>query len=86
MALGKPTVAFYLPEHYFTARGAAIYARPNDDLDFARQIALLMDDPGRRSGIGEEGRERIENNLAWHHQSQALLKAYKTLLSQREAE
>jgi glycosyltransferase involved in cell wall biosynthesis len=84
--MGKPTVAFYLPEYYFTARGAAIYARPNEGLDFARQIALLMDDPGRRSRMGEEGRERIGNNLAWHHQSEALLKAYKTLLSQMEEE
>jgi glycosyltransferase involved in cell wall biosynthesis len=86
MAFAKPTVAFDLPEHNFTARGAAVYARPNEELDFAKQIALLMDDPERRKRMGEIGRERIEKELGWHHQGQALLKAYKTLLSQREGE
>ena len=48
LALGKPVVAFDLPEHRFTAQGAAVYARPNDELDYARQIALLIDNPERR--------------------------------------
>lgn len=86
MAFKKPTVAFNLPEHYFTARDAAVYARPNDELDYARQIALLMDNPQRRSEMGQKGWERIEKELAWHYQGQALLKAYKTLLWQMEAE
>ena len=48
MALGKPIVAFDLPEHRFSAQEAAVYARPNDELDFARQIAALMDAPQQR--------------------------------------
>ena len=64
MALGKPIVAFDLPEHRVTAQGAAVYARANDELDFARQIALLMDDPERRAQLGRQGRERIETELA----------------------
>ncbi len=79
MALGKPIVAFDLPEHRFSAQGAAVYAQANDELDFAGQIALLIDDPERRKEMGRLGRERIEAELGWPHQSKKLLHAYETL-------
>jgi glycosyltransferase involved in cell wall biosynthesis len=79
MALGKPIVAFDLPEHRFTAQDAAVYARPNNELDFARQIARLMDNPEQRQKMGQIGRGRIETELAWIHQEQYLLKAYEAL-------
>src|SRR5207253_2655091 len=34
-----------LPEHRFTARGAAAYVTPNDERAFACTLAQLMDDP-----------------------------------------
>jgi len=79
MALGKPIVAFDLPEHRVTAQDAAVYARPNDELDFAQQIASLMDDPERRKRMGEIGRERVETELAWLYQEKHLLEAYEAL-------
>lgn len=79
MALGKPIVAFDLPEHRVTAQEAAAYARPNDELDFAREIASLMDDPERRKRMGQIGRERIERELAWVYQEKHLLEAYNAL-------
>ena len=79
MALAKPIVAFDLPEHRVTAQGAAVYARPNDELDFARQIAALMDDPKRRRQMGKTGRERVETELAWSHQETHLLEVYAAL-------
>ncbi len=80
MALRKPIVAFDLPEHRFTAQSAAVYARPNEELDFARQLSLLMDDPERRQQMGQIGRERIETALAWSHQEKRLIEAYKALV------
>ncbi len=79
MALGKPTVAFDLPEHRVTAQDAAVYARPNDELDFAQHIAVLMDDPERRKRMGQIGRERIETELAWPCQEKYLLEAYEAV-------
>ncbi len=79
MALAKPIVAFELPETRFTAGEAAIYATPNEELDFARKIATLMDDPTRRKKMGRIGRERVENELAWLHQKDNLLDAYSRL-------
>jgi glycosyltransferase involved in cell wall biosynthesis len=79
MALNKPIVAFDLPEHRVTAQEAAVYARPSDELDFARQIALLMDNPEQRKRMGYIGRERVETELAWPHQEKHLLEAYEAL-------
>lgn len=79
MALSKPIVAFDLPEHHVTAGEAALYARPNDELDFARQILVLMDDPGLREKMGRIGRERVENELAWQYQTKHLIDAYASI-------
>jgi glycosyltransferase involved in cell wall biosynthesis len=80
MALGKPIVAFDLPEHQVTAQSAAIYARPNDEREFARAIAALMDDPDRRRVMGAEGRRRIKTKLGWSHSVPNLLQVYRTVL------
>lgn len=77
MALGKPIVAFDLPEHRVTADGAALYARPNDDLDLARKIAELARDPTRARQMGTLGRKRVESALAWEYSVPRLLDAYR---------
>ena len=82
MALGKPIVAFDLPEHRVTAQDAAVYARANDELDFARQISMLMDAPARRQHMGRIGRKRIKEGLAWPYQAEHLVAAYKALFAE----
>lgn len=79
MTLGKPVVAFDLPEHRVTADGACLFAQPNDALDFAAKIAELMDNPDLQKRLGQIGSERIKNELAWSHQEKYLLEAYKAL-------
>jgi glycosyltransferase involved in cell wall biosynthesis len=79
MALEKPIVAFDLPEHRITAQDAAVYACPNDEMDFARHIAALMDNPEQRQYMGQRGRARVETELAWTNQEKHLLKAYSAL-------
>jgi glycosyltransferase involved in cell wall biosynthesis len=86
MALGKPIVAFDLPEHRYTARDAALYVSPNDELEFARALAQLMDNPERRQAMGASGRQRVENELAWDHSIPRLLKAYRTVLGESSGE
>jgi glycosyltransferase involved in cell wall biosynthesis len=79
MALGKPIVAFDLPEHRFTAQQAASYVKPNDELEFARALAELMDDAGRRQAMGSFARQRAESALAWSYSVPALLEVYRTV-------
>jgi glycosyltransferase involved in cell wall biosynthesis len=77
MALSKPIVAFDLPEHRVTAEDAALYARANDEREFAAHIARLMDDPQLREEMGRRGRRRVDAQLEWRHQEKYLLAAYQ---------
>jgi glycosyltransferase involved in cell wall biosynthesis len=80
MALGKPIVAYDLKETHWSAQDAALYVKPNNELEFAEGIAKLMDRPDLRAQIGEFGRQRIHNDLKWDVVGQNLLRAYEKLL------
>jgi glycosyltransferase involved in cell wall biosynthesis len=83
MAMEKPVVAFDLPENRYTAQTAALYARPNDELEFARALTQLMDDPVRRQTMGAFGGRRVQNELAWSYSVPHLLTVYRTVLTER---
>lgn len=80
MTVGKPIVAFDLPETRFSAADAAFYVQPNQIESFAAALAFLMDHPSYRERMGRAGRKRIERDLAWQYSAPALLQAYERLL------
>ena len=81
MALGKPIVQFDLTEGKFSAQDASLYAAKNDEVDFARKIAILLDDPELRHRMGRFGRTRVEGVLEWRYEVPKLLAAYDKLFS-----
>jgi glycosyltransferase involved in cell wall biosynthesis len=81
MALGKPLVAFDLAETRYSAGEAALYAEPNDELDFARKVCWLLDHPDECARRGALGADRVAAALAWEHSVPALLQAYSQGLS-----
>lgn len=81
MALEKPIVSFDLKETRTSARDAALYVPPNDEPEFARAVARLMDDPARRQEMGRFGRARVLSELSWDVTSINLIDAYSFLLS-----
>jgi glycosyltransferase involved in cell wall biosynthesis len=81
MSLGKPIVQFDLAEGRFSAGDASLYARRDDSADLADKLLELIDDPARRSEMGCRGRERVERELAWTHESPKLLAAYDALFA-----
>lgn len=83
MTLSKPIVAYRLVEHQVTAQAAALYANVSDELDFARKIEELMDDPDRRREMGAIGRKRVEDVLAWPHQEGNLRSVYAKVFGAR---
>jgi glycosyltransferase involved in cell wall biosynthesis len=80
MALGKPVVSFDLKETRVSAGDAAAYVEPNNEEEFAKTIAALMDDPTKRARMAEVGRARVQHELGWHVTSRNLLLAYERLL------
>ncbi|MGI9659179.1 MAG: glycosyltransferase family 4 protein [Gaiellaceae bacterium] len=79
MAVGKPLVAFDLPEHRVTAGDAALYATPNDERDFALKLKELIDAPGLREAMGVYAIERVHECLDWRYSAAWLLEAYAKL-------
>jgi glycosyltransferase involved in cell wall biosynthesis len=82
MTLAKPIVQFDLTEGRFTAQQASLYARLNDPVDFADKILELLADEERRKRLGEFGRKRVLEHLAWPHEAPKLLEAYATLFQE----
>ena len=79
MALGKPMVQFDLREGRFSAQEASLYARNTDPVDFADKIVALLDDPQRRARMGELGRRRVIEELAWQYEAPKIVRAYEQL-------
>ena len=81
MALGKPIVQFDSKEGRFSAQEASLYAGKDDGVaDFAAKVLWLLDKPEERKKMGEFGRKRIEEQLAWQYSVPHLLAAYQKAL------
>ena len=81
MAYRKPVVLFDLQEGRRTLGDGALYARPNDPIDFAKQIEQLLDCETLRKTLGDRNGERARNGLNWQVQGEILTTAFRTLLS-----
>jgi glycosyltransferase involved in cell wall biosynthesis len=83
MAFGKPVVQFDLTEGRFSAQEASLYAEKNNELDLARKIIQLLDDPEARARMGFFGRNRVETELEWKYEAPRLLRAYDAAFAPR---
>ena len=82
MALGKPIVQFNLKEGRISAGEASLYSDNDNQVnDFANKILWLIEKPDERRKMGEIGRKRVEEELAWDYSVQNLLAAYHRVFS-----
>ena len=86
MAMSRPLVSYDLTEARVSAGDAAVYAKPNDEADFARCIEALLDDEQLRRRMGELGRRRVEESLSWKFSERQLVAAYEHALALGSAE
>lgn len=80
MAMSKPIVQFDVTEGRYSADRASLYAKANDPADFAEKICELLASPERRAEMGNFGRYRVEDTLAWQHQIETLIGIYRKTL------
>ncbi len=85
MAMSRPIVSFELREARVSAGEAAVYAPANDELEFAKLTARLLDDPDERARMGKYGNERVGGPLSWDNSRKALLAAYAAAVSTTES-
>jgi len=84
MALAKPIVQFDLKEGRYSAGEASLYAGNHDLVrEFAAKILHLLDNPDERDRMGQQGRRRVVERLAWEYSVANLLGAYGRALSKR---
>lgn len=83
MAFGVPVVAFDLPETRALTDGAAAYAEAGDVRGHARAIDALLKDAERRRELGQVGRARVREELAWDHQEVTYLQMIDRLCAPR---
>jgi glycosyltransferase involved in cell wall biosynthesis len=83
MAMARPIVSFELREARVSAGEAAVYAPANDESEFAKQIAYLLDNPEERRRMGELGQARVSGPLSWENSRRALLEAYEVAYAAR---
>ena len=84
MALAKPIVQFDLKEGRFSAGNASLYADNQRMVhDFADKVVWLLDHPEERGRMGEAGRKRVVEKLAWQFSIENLLAAYDRAFSKR---
>lgn len=83
MSLGKPIVQFEGIEGRFSAQDSSLYCKGEGRIarDFAEKIVWLLDHPEERVRMGEFGRKRVEEQLAWEHSVPNLLAAYERAFS-----
>jgi glycosyltransferase involved in cell wall biosynthesis len=86
MALGKPIVQFDVKEGRVSAGDASLYVSNDDYItDFATKLLWLLDKPEERIRMGEYGRLRVENELAWRYSIPNLLAAYDRAVFKRRS-
>jgi glycosyltransferase involved in cell wall biosynthesis len=77
MALAKPIVQFDLKEGRFSAGEASLYCDNDGGAPgFAAKILWLLERPEERERMGQFGRRRVVEQLAWEHSVGNLLAAY----------
>jgi glycosyltransferase involved in cell wall biosynthesis len=85
MALGKPIVQFESKEGRFSAQSASLYAADEHPAaDFAQKLLYLLDNPDERKKMGQFGRKRVEEELAWQYSVDHLCAAYERAFSKRQ--
>lgn len=83
MSLGIPFVQFDLDEGMKVAGEAALVARHNSPVEFAGQMARLLNDMKLRGALADTGRARAKALLRWETERAQLLAAYDCILKER---
>lgn len=76
MLAGLPIVSFDLKEARVSAEESAVYAKGNNEREFAKAVIFLLDNPELRKKMGELGKERVQEKFDILSFKEALLKAY----------
>jgi glycosyltransferase involved in cell wall biosynthesis len=78
MALGKAVVAYDLKENIVSGGDAVLYAHASEPKEMARQFMRLVENPELREELGQLGKQRIREILAWEYSAKNLFDLYQS--------
>jgi len=81
MAFNVPIVAYEVRETRVSAGPAALYAEPGHVRGFATLMEQLLESEDQRRVMGQIGRRRFEESLAWDHQERIYTGLFEELLA-----
>lgn len=86
LAAGRPIVATDIGEvaNILRESGCGLLARPNDELDFADQVAKVIETPDMGEQMGKQARELAEQKYAWNLIAKQVEEVYKQILCRAE--
>lgn len=88
MASGKPVITSNLPgvRSVVTNGQDGLLVRPGDPDDLAEAIQTLLEDPGRRRAMGEQGRAKVEQRYTWQTIGGQLEEIYQRVVGRSVSE
>jgi glycosyltransferase involved in cell wall biosynthesis len=81
MAYGVPVVGFRRSEQTASAGRGGVFIPGDSPSGLAAAIDDLLDHPERRRDIGNHGRKRLEDGLAWDHQEKHYLALHRRFVA-----
>jgi glycosyltransferase involved in cell wall biosynthesis len=73
MGVGLPVLAFDVEQTRVLIDGAGVRVTPDDTTVLAKELVSLLDSPEERRRLGEAGRRKVQETLAWERQADEYL-------------
>ena len=73
MANGLPVLGFDVEQTRILTEGAGILVTPGDTTVLAKELLGLLDSADERQRLGEAGRRKVQEQLAWERQAEVYL-------------
>src|SRR5512139_332064 len=73
MANGLPVLGFDVEQTRILTEGAGILVTPGDTTVLAKELLSLLDSADERQRLGEAGRRKVQEQLAWERQAEVYL-------------
>jgi glycosyltransferase involved in cell wall biosynthesis len=73
MGVGLPVLAFDVEQTRVLVDGAGVRVTPGDTTVLAKELVSLLESPEERRRLGEAGRRKVQETLAWERQAEEYL-------------
>lgn len=85
MGVGLPVLSFDVQETRLLTEGAGVRVTPGDTAVMAKELVSLLDSPEELRRLGEAGRRKIREQLAWERQAERYLAVIEKLAKRAPA-